>query len=362
MISEDDVWDLYDEVDALPLHERVSAAQRFHSAATALGDPALMFWADAELASAWCFGPTASANAVPHFAACVRAMEQQPAWWEGSMTLRVLWDYKSTLETVAYEPSVSLAVLEDLLGSMERNYRRFGHSTRSVLMMTHLIRTITHGAAAADGAFRAWTAMPRDPMADCEGCEPTRIAEHLSATERYEEAATLAQRTVDDARFHCPEQPLNILATGLEPFLRTGRDAQATTAYRTAVRIASGRADEVGVLGGCVQVAARAGQLDRALALVEGRRHEDRFPTTYSRMIWQATVALVLRLVAERDPDRMVRVGPGEAEPGAEARRRLERSARELAATFDQRNGTAASSDLVQKLIEAGQLPTLQLG
>lgn len=356
----DDVARMLDALEGLPYTEWPGPAEAAHRAATELGDEQLLFWADHTMWTAWTYSGGDRTRSLPYLARMVAQLERQPDWWHDEHTRHTLWAYKSSVMAALDTPAVPLDRIEDLVSSMRVNYARFGRSDRSVLMTEYRIRRNIHGYAAADDLFRQWTAMPRDDMSDCAGCEPTSLAMHAAGLGRWEEAARICRHVLDEKNLHCSEQPQEICAIAVEPLLRTGDGERARWAHLTGCRLSGDNPHHAFIMGRQVATAARAGEPLRALELIEARRGLG-FGDPMAELSWLADAAGALNILAADHPDLEIHVHDDLTETVTAARERMQAEALSLADRFDARNGTAVVSCWVRTAFDPTPLPRLEL-
>src|SRR5690606_3408394 len=239
---------------------------------------------------------------------------------------------------------------------MERRYQAAGYGLHAVYAHhCYLAQHVGDRDAAAEW-FHRWQTTPRDDLSDCEGCDPSGKVDYLAWAGRDEEAVELAAPVVAE-ELTCEVQPQGILTNLLLPYLRTGRHEQAAAAHRRAYRIIRGDASYLAELGEHIRFCALTGNeargleiLERELPLLEGAG------SPRVAMIFAAAAGLLLRRLAETGHGSApVRRGGAEVTVDA-LRAEMESTAREIAARFDTRNGSAEQSRQVEETLAAEPL------
>ncbi len=324
------VEDVIRHADAQGLHELQYAARMLATQAyTFGGEPAKSF-----VTFSWCLAAHDRGDGDPAF-------EHE-----------LYWQFKWMAGALSRFPEVPLARTYEALDDMERRYRLAGHTMNPLHQYRVVVAQHIGDVAEADEQYRLWCAAPRGEMSDCIGCEPTAKVRHLGWRGQDQEAVATALPVLG-GQLTCVEQPHSMLTELLLPYLRTGRLEEAAAAHRQAYRAIQTNRGELALLADHVAFCAYTGNEARGLELIE--RHVpwlEESPTPLADMYFSASCALVLRLVAESGhadaPVRDTTVGA--------LRDELTSRALDLAARFDERNGTSAQGDAVREVLAASPL------
>ncbi|MFG1921866.1 hypothetical protein [Cryptosporangium sp. NPDC048952] len=259
--------------------------------------------------------------------------------------------FKHVVSGLTTFPEVPLDRTYAVLDDMERRYRLAGHSMNPVHMLRTEVADHVGDRETAAEQYRLWGAAPRGELSDCIGCEPTQKAWHLLKAEQYDDALAVAAPVLTGS-LSCVEQPAAILTALLEPYVRTGRYAEAADAHRRAYRQLQTSRSDLGAIGRHIGFCARTGNVPRAVELVQ--RHAgwlDEPSTPMADLMFSACSAHALRLAG----DAPVRTGGAERR-AAEFGEELAARATALAERFDARNGTSAVGDWTTEQLNAEPL------
>jgi tetratricopeptide (TPR) repeat protein len=338
-------WDAPEGPGQIALAEQ---AMRF---AEASGDDDLAF--DARMAATSAFHRGGEpAKAFVTFAHCLADYDADPSRRSGSDEHLLLWYFKYVVSSMARFPEVPLERTRAVLDDMERRYRSGGHSLHAVYAYRQTIASHIGDVEQAEHWFRLWDSAPRDRNSDCAGCDPTSKAYHHSWLRRWDDAIAVAEPALA-GDLTCSEQPQAILTALMIPYLRTGRLDQARDAHRRAYRAFQTNPADLGSVADHVEFCGLTGNEVRGLELIE--RHLgwlDHPPTPKSELEFASVAAHILRrLVAQGRSDLVVRatkpVSVGELADKLTAR------SLELAARFDERNGTPYQGDRIRERLDA---------
>lgn len=320
----DEVITLRRQARALPYGEaRTRMLERALALATDSVDVRL------ELAEAYQYG----AEPVKVFAVFSRLVsdyDADPGAFADYQVRALLWYYKWICFNMRRFPEIPLQRAHDALAEMERRFLLAGYGLQAVHANRCLVAGHVGDRDAAAEWFHQWRITPRDELSDCAGCDPSGQVRHLVWLGRDEEAVELAAPVLE-GHLTCREQPHTILTRLLVPYVRTGRLDQAAAAHLRAYRLMQGNVDHVEDLGDHLEFLALTGNETRGLEVLRRELpHYRRSTTPGDQLSFASAGALLL--------GRLEGLGQHDL---AELREELETRARELAAAFDARNGTA---------------------
>ncbi len=292
------------------------------------------------------------------FAWCLAEFDRDPVTYQRHQR-NLLWHFKFMVSALTKFPEISIDRTYEVLDDMQRRWQETGHSMQAVHAYRHRVARHIGDLDAAERYYAQWCAAPRDDLSDCSGCDPSGKAYWLYLRGRDEEAVALGDPVLS-GRLTCSEQPQDMLATLMVPYLRTGRLDQARDAHRHAYRLHRPNLADLGSIADHIEFCARTGNQARAVEMVE--RHLgwlDRAPSPWVAMVFAAASSLALRRAQEQPGPTLTVHRPGHGDraasraEAAELSAELAAQATELAARFDRRNGTDRVGTLVRGLLDA---------
>ncbi|MDR7277820.1 tetratricopeptide repeat protein [Catenuloplanes atrovinosus] len=352
--SAQELWGLLAQAGDMPYGAaRIALTEQVIRHADAAGDPELRFVSRIHGTQAYVYGGE-PAKAFVTFSWCLAEFDSQPAPYHANWTHTLLWYFKTMISQMTGFPEVPLDRAQAVLDDMERRYREGGHSLQAVYKYRYVLARHVGDTEATARWYERWQAAPRDELSDCEGCDPTGKARYLADQKRDEEVVALAEPVLA-GRLTCTEQPQNMLATLMVPYVRTGRLDAAVDAHRRAYGLIRSSLADLGDIGDHIEFCARTGNEHRGLEIVQ--RHIDwldRAPSPAAAMTFASASALLLgRAAALGHGDTVVhRAERGDTTVAALADE-LAAEARAIAARFDARNGTTRQSRRVEDMLAA---------
>ncbi|MBV1853256.1 hypothetical protein [Catellatospora tritici] len=328
---------------------QVALAEEAIAQADAIGDDELRFQARMAATEAY-YRAGSPAQCFAAFSWCLARYDERPERYADSESL-LLWHFKYQVHALPRFPEVPLERAYTVLEDMQRRYQQGGHSLQAVHKLRWLVAAHLGDLDTAGYHYERWQAAARDENSDCDGCDPTAMAQHLSHVGRDEDAIALTGPVLEE-RLSCVEQPQEILTALLLPYLRTGREEEARRAHQRAYRLLRSQHGKLASIAEHVRFLALGGDVARGLQVVE--RHLpwlEEAPSPAAEMEFAAASALLLRLLGA--------VGHGELTVRGSRRSvavladELAARATGLAARFDARNGTGAQSARIAALLQA---------
>lgn len=315
------------------------------------GDRPLLIDALFNLLTAYNYSSEADKRFVP-FARVLRMWDENPADFDEAATHSLHWYFKWVSSGMLDQPHIPLAAIEQWQAEMERRYRLAGHSERAVRQGEFRIAKHTGDLARAERAYAAWQSAERDEMSDCAACElHLQGAWHLHLGD--DEAALSRWSPVLGGELTCAHEPHAVLASSLLPLLRLGRADQARANHLRGYRMLRPMESMRSSVALHIEFCALTGNEARGLEILA--EHPAYFTATGdpdSLMDHLAVTALLTgNLVALGHGDGPVPGPPGRQWTAAELHEHGRDRALELAARFDERNGTDAVSAAVRARI-----------
>lgn len=331
---------------------RNARAERLLVEAEQTGDAALVIEALTHQLQVYNYSSEKDKMFVP-FARLLRMWDERPGDFSDFMTHHLFWMFKWVSSSMVDQPHIPLAAIEKWQSEMEHRYRLAGHSERAVCQGELEIARHLGDLPRAERAYAAWQAADRDRMANCHACE---LHEQGSwrAQLGLDAEALEAWAPVLDGEHTCAHEPHAVLAASLLPLLRTGRYEQARAHHLRGYRMVRSMESMRNAAAQHIEFCALTGNEARALEIVAERpAYFTDSGNPGSLMDYLAVTALLM--------DRLTVLGHGgQSVPGpagtdwtasslaAHARAR----ALELAARFDERNGTAQVGTVVRERLD----------
>ncbi|GAA3449203.1 tetratricopeptide repeat protein [Dactylosporangium matsuzakiense] len=348
MKSEDELWTLLREAYQMPYGgAQIALVEQVMAHADAGGHDELRLASRLFATTAYVHGGETAKSFVT-FSWCRSEYDAHPERFDEQDEHLLLWHFKYMVNGLLKFPAVPLGRTYDVLDDMERRFRAGGHSLHAVYAHRYQVAEHVGDAAAADDWYAKWSAAPRDHNSDCAGCDPGAKVDHLVSRGRDDEAVAMAAPVLA-GRLTCVEQPQSILTSLMVPYVRTGRLTEAADAHRQAYRKLRGNLADMQTVADHIEFCARTGNETRGLEMVQ--RHLpwlERSPSPQAEMWFAAASALLLGRL-----DRGLPLGDSTA---GELGDRLAARARDWAAKFDERNGSAAVSGRIEALLAAPPL------
>ena len=354
MTSAQELWGLLAQAGDMPYGAaRIALTEQVIRHADTAGDPELRFVSRIHGTQAYVYGGE-PAKAFVTFSWCLAEFDSEPAPYHANWTHTLLWYFKTMVSQMTGFPEVPLDRARAVLDDMERRYREAGHSLQAVYKYRYVLARHVGDAEATAQWYERWQGAPRDELSDCEGCDPTGKARYLADQKRDAEVVALAEPVLA-GRLTCTEQPQNMLATLMVPYVRTGMLDAAVDAHRRAYGLVRSSLADLGDIGDHIEFCARTGNEHRGLEIVQ--RHIDwldRAPSPAAAMSFAAASALLLaRAAMLGHGDTVVhRTGRDDTTVAALASE-LAAEARAIAARFDARNRTHRQSRRVADTLAA---------
>ncbi|MGW0958528.1 tetratricopeptide repeat protein [Streptomyces gelaticus] len=331
---------------------RNARAERLLAEAEETGDAALVVEALTHQLQVYNYSSEKDKMFVP-FARLLRMWDERPGDFGDFMTHHLFWMFKWVSSSMVDQPHIPLAAIEKWQSEMEHRYRLAGHSERAVCQGELEIARHLGDLPRAERAYAAWQAADRDRMANCHACElheqgswQVQLGLDAEALETW--APVLA------GEHTCAHEPHAVLAASLLPLLRTGRSEQARAHHLRGYRMVRSMESMRDSAAQHIEFCALTGNEARGLEILAERpAYLTDSGNPASLMDYLAVTALLMdRLTALGHGGQSV---PGPAGTGwtasslaAHARTR----ALELAARFDERNGTGRIGTVVRERLD----------
>jgi hypothetical protein len=326
-------------------HVRIARAEQLVEAAAQTGDRPLTIEALQHLIQSCEYGGEGDKMLVP-FARVLKMWDENPADFDASRTHSLFWHFKWVSSGMIQHPKVPLATMRRWLDEMGRRYREHGYGMRAVHSHRYYVESHLGDVAAAQESFDAWLAADRDRMADCHACEQGGQGDWYAETGRPADAVA-AWRPVLDGQLHCAEEPHRILSKSLLPLLELGRTGEARDNHLRGYRMVRGNPNLREAVGRHLEFAALTGNEARGLEMLAEHAAwlAPGGEAPLDRLGFLESVAVLLRRLRDLDRGGLALATPDGPTTVAELLPRVEEEITTIAATYDERNGTAAVSD-----------------
>ncbi|MET0422787.1 MAG: tetratricopeptide repeat protein [Actinoplanes sp.] len=358
MKTAEELYQLLGEAEDMPYGAaQIAVVEQVLRYADGPGDPQLSFLARLIATGAYVYGGE-PAKAFVTFSWCISDLDNNPQPYHQEHLHTLLWVFKAMVNAMTKFPEIPLARTYAVLDDMERRYREFGQGTQVVYKYRYLVAEHVGDQGEADAWYARWQAAPRDSLSDCQGCDPSDVAEYLSSRGRYADAVEHADPVLA-GRLTCNEQPQRILNELMVPYLLNGREQDAVDAHRRSYRLERGNLADMSDIAAHIAFCARTGNEQRGLEILQ--RHLDwlpKAPSPAAAMDFAAAGGLLLRRVDELGHgDATIRRRDLPDTTAAALATELTYQATDLAKRFDERNGTDAQSRRVAARLNAEPFP-----
>lgn len=332
---------------------RTEAAEQVLRRLDTEGPAEVVPYALATLVDSMFWAGEAEKSFVP-FTRLVRLWDEHPEHFDDHDRHGLFWMFKWMVADLMEFPAVPAAQIEATIEDMARRYALEGLGMNAVMQQRFLWAEELGDPHAADEAFDAWCATPRDDFSQCRSCEPGDRGAYLLTRGRYAEAVTAIEGALAESA-RCATEPADMLSVVQLAYLALGRDADAARAHRRAVaELENATGEMAGARGRLIEFCARSGNDDAALRrIVADQALLLACETPRARLDLLLRVATATHLLrAAGSGDRALEVALPTSDGTvtvAELDDWAYAQASDLAAAFDARNGTTAASALVAR-------------
>ncbi|RKG90726.1 hypothetical protein [Corallococcus terminator] len=269
----------------------------------------------------------------------------------------MLWKQKWVVGRLDEFPHISRKQIADALDDVEQSFAKLDAGQRAALKLRYQMARDMGDTAEAERLWEAWLVAPRDHLTDCRVCELDDELDHHVDRGEWEQAVKKA-KPILDGRQSCAEIPHLTLGTLLYPFFKLNRLEEARACHVRGYAMVAKNREFLATVGEHLEFLALTGNLSRGLTVLEKHlgwalehsSHRDRF-TFYA-----AGSFLLGQVTADGREEvslRLPKAFPLHAVDGGYATRALrdwmETQARDIAARFDARNGTARFMELLAR-------------
>ena len=289
------------------------------------------------------------------FSWCLARSDDRPELLNRGAAEELMWRYKWVASDVVDFPEVPMERTVAVLDDMERRYQVAGWSPHPVYEQRWENADHVGDRAGAAFWYDKMLTTKRDRMSNCNACVPTTRCNYHTMLGEYAKAVEVAGPGL---RGGCGHQPQRILTALLIPLLHTGELERAVKAHRDAYPSMQTDRVYLGSIARHIRFCGLTGNEARGLELIEKHLSWLERPSSpAAEMNFLAAAALVLRRLGELGRgdlvvERISEDGSRRTESTVdELRVEFAAAARAIAARFDQRNGTAHQSSLIEEVL-----------
>lgn len=282
------------------------------------------------------------------FTQSVRLWDARPELFDEHDVHSLFWSFKWMVGNLMSFPTISAGQITSTLDDMRRRYRLAGNGLSAV---NHLAFQWHHmlGDAELPAAYDRWVTTARDDFSQCPACEPGDRTAYLFEEGRYEEGIRLLE-SAEEAKASCRSEPADRLSQLQLAYLEVGDAAGAARAHRRGLQTLASSGEMAGAHGRHVQLLARSGNLEAAFRFLGASSALlTRAETPADRLAYLCAAGTGVSVLRRREPGRAVSFEGVPSTTVAELDDWMHAEALTLAAAFDARGGTSASTDRVQR-------------
>ncbi|PWI07269.1 hypothetical protein DIZ27_28835 [Streptomyces sp. NWU339] len=340
----DELYQALRENDRRPYgRTRTVTAEELVDAAEQFAEPVPLIDALLELQEAYTYGSEPRKSPVV-FARLLTLFDEQPDVFDERLRHQLFWRFKWVAGALRALPEIPLASLRQWLTEMRDRYEKAGLDLQPYYGQAY--RLAAHLGEDTALAYELWAGRSRSRLSDCEACETCdRALYHLAAGD--DERALRAWEPVLAGKESCQEEPARSASYALLPLLRTGRTDQARELHLAGYRGCRRNPSMSGEVGRHLEFCALTGNEARGLELLaENRNLFDEVDSPQDQLDFLTGVEVLLQRVETLGHGELPAAGfPGRTWTVTGLRAEVRGRAADLAARFDDRNGTTAHTD-----------------
>ncbi|EFL29656.1 conserved hypothetical protein [Streptomyces viridochromogenes DSM 40736] len=340
----DELYQALQENDRRPYgRTRTVTAEELVDAAEQFDEPVPLIHALLELQEAYTYGSEPRKSPVV-FARLLTLFDEQPGVFDERLRHMLFWRFKWVANALRALPEVPLAGMRQWLTEMRDRYEKAGLGLQPYYSQAYQLAS--HIGEDTTLAYELWAGRTRTRLSDCEACEICeRALYHLTAGD--DERALRAWEPVLAGKESCQEEPARSLSYALLPLLRTGRTDQARELHLVGYRGCRRNPSMSGEVGRHLEFCALTGNEARGLELLaENRGLFDEVDSPLDLCDFLTGVEVLLQRVELLGHGELPAAGyAGRTWTVAGLRAEVRTRADDLAARFDERNGTTAHTD-----------------
>lgn len=280
------------------------------------------------------------------FTQSVRLWDEHPELFDQQDVHSLFWSFKWMVGNLMEFPAIPAAQITSTLDDMRRRYELAGNGMSAVNHLTfqwhHML-----GDDELPAAYDRWITTERDDFSQCPACEPGDRTAYLFEAGRHDEGIRLLE-SAEATSASCHSEPADRLSQLQLAYLEVGDAEGAARAHRLGVQSLTASGELASAQGRHVQLLARSGNhaaafrfLDRSAGLLLSAE------TPSDRLGFLRSAGTGVSVLRRHEPHRPVSYPGVPASTVAELDDWMHGEALALAAAFDARGGTTASTDRV---------------
>ncbi|WP_415951191.1 hypothetical protein [Streptomyces sp. KLOTTS4A1] len=339
----DELYEALRENDQRPYgRSRTVTAEELAEAAEQFDEPSALIDALLELQEAYTYGAEPRKSPVV-FARLLTLYDEQPDVFDERAEVQLFWRFKWVANALLALPEIPLATLRQWLTEMRERYVKADIGLQPYYRQMYALAA--HTGEDTDTAYDLWAARERVRFSDCEACE---ICSHA----RYHLGRGDDTRALDiwepvlAGRGSCQEEPARSMSYALLPLLRTGQQDRARELHLAGYRACRRSASMAGEVGRHLEFCALTGNEARGLELLaENRSLFEEVDSPSELLDFLTGVEVLLARVEALGHGGLNAPGyAGRTWTVSTLRAEIRTRAEDLAARFDERNGTGHQS------------------
>lgn len=340
----DELYQALRENDRRPYgRTRTVTAEELVDVAEQFAEPVPLIDALLELQEAYTYGSEPRKSPVV-FARLLTLFDERPDVFDERLRHQLFWRFKWVAGALRALPEIPLASLRQWLTEMRDRYEKAGLDLQPYYGQAY--RLAAHLGEDTALAYELWAGRSRSRLSDCEACEICdRALYHLAAGD--DERALSAWEPVLAGKESCQEEPARSASYALLPLLRTGRADRARELHLAGYRGCRRNPSMSSEVGRHLEFCALTGNEARGLELLaENRNLFDEVDSPQDQLDFLTGVEVLLQRVETLGHGELPAAGfPGRTWTVTGLRAEVRGRAADLAARFDDRNGTTAHTD-----------------
>ncbi|WP_327350469.1 hypothetical protein [Streptomyces sp. NBC_01304] len=351
----DELYRALHENDQRPYgRARTVTAEELADAAEQFDDPAAVVSALLELQEAYTYGSEPRKSPVV-FARLLGLFDERPDVFDERQRHLLFWRFKWVANALLALPEIPLATLHQWLAEMRDRYVKEDLDLQPYYGQAYQLAA--HVGEDTALAHDLWAGRIRSRLSDCEACEICEHARyHLAAGD--DERALRTWEPVLAGQGSCQEEPARSVSYALLPLLRTGHLDRARELHLAGYRACRRNPSMAGEIGRHLEFCALTGNEARGLELLaENRGLFEEVESPSDLLDFLTGVEVLLRRVEQLGHGGLPAAGyAGRVWTVTDLCAEVRGRAGELAARFDDRNGTTAHGDRRRSRLERSPL------
>ncbi|MEZ6141468.1 MAG: hypothetical protein R3B84_12925 [Zavarzinella sp.] len=282
---------------------------------------------------------------VVHFPWCLATYDADP---ESYNYYSLLWKYKWVVTDICDFPTISAEKILELLADMKTRYESYGAGMHGYWSSYASVMRSLDRTKEADTASKKMAELPRDILSNCNACEINSVGATLYNKSKYDSALEQVKPILED-HMSCSTVPHTTLGWAMMSHFQLGNIEEAIICHRRGYPLVRGRGNLLVTLGHHIRFLALTNNLVAATRIIE--KH---LPTAMdafaleSRFYFLCGVHVYLLVQTQENHQQLsIRLPDSLPVPSVKGKVSTKEltdwcisQLQEIAAQFDQRNGT----------------------